>query len=70
MKRLKLLAQKSGRLRRAVADLTLEKLVLKEPASGNYQALLVVGRAARNGDARPLEALRLPGAGSAPLDAA
>jgi putative transposase len=33
---LKLLEQENGRLRRAVADLTLEKLVLKEAASGNW----------------------------------
>ncbi len=32
----KLLEQENGRLRRAVADLTLEKLVLKEAASGNF----------------------------------
>ncbi len=36
VKRLKLLEQENGRLRRVVADLTLEKLVLKEAASGNY----------------------------------
>ena len=42
VKRLKLLEQENGRLRRAVADLTLEKLVLKGEtaervnASGNY----------------------------------
>jgi transposase-like protein len=35
VKRLKVLEQENGRLRRAVADLTLEKLVLKEAASGN-----------------------------------
>ena len=35
-KRLKVLKQENGRLRRAVADLTLEKLVLKEAASGNF----------------------------------
>jgi len=34
VKRLKVLEQENGRLRRAVADLTLEKLVLKEAASG------------------------------------
>ncbi len=28
----------SGRLRRAIADLTLEKLVLKEAAEGNWYA--------------------------------
>ena len=36
VKRLKLLEQENSRLRRAVADLTLEKLVLKEAASGNF----------------------------------
>ena len=36
VKRLKLLEQENGRLRRVVADLTLEKLVLKEAASGSY----------------------------------
>ncbi|MHB0670493.1 IS3 family transposase [Roseomonas mucosa] len=34
VKRLKVLEQENGRLRRAVADLTLEKLVLKEAAFG------------------------------------
>jgi len=36
VKRRKVLEQENGRLRRAVADLTLEKLVLKEAASGNF----------------------------------
>ena len=36
VKRLKVLEQENGRLRRAVADLTLEKLVPKEAASGNF----------------------------------
>ena len=36
VKRLKVLEQENSRLRRAVADLTLEKLVLKEAASGNF----------------------------------
>ena len=36
VKRLKVLEQENDRLRRAVADLTLEKLVLKEAASGNF----------------------------------
>ena len=36
VKRLKILEQENGRLRRAVAELTLEKLVLKEAASGNF----------------------------------
>ena len=45
VRRLKVLEQENGRLRRAVADLMLEKLVLKEAASGNFCAPLVVGRA-------------------------
>jgi putative transposase len=36
VKRLKELAMENARLRRAVSDLTLEKLILKEAASGNY----------------------------------
>jgi transposase-like protein len=36
VKRLKLLEQENGRLRKAVAELTLEKLVLKEAAPGNF----------------------------------
>ena len=36
VKRLKVLEQENGRLRQAVADLTLEKLVLREAASGNF----------------------------------
>ena len=36
VKRLKRLEQENGRLRKAVADLTLEKLVLKEAAAGNF----------------------------------
>jgi transposase-like protein len=35
-KRLKLLERENGQLRRAVADLTLDKLVLKEAAEGNW----------------------------------
>lgn len=36
VKRLKELEAENSRLRRAVSDLTLEKLVLKEAASGNF----------------------------------
>ena len=36
VKRLKVLERENGRLRRAVADLTLEKRVLKEAASGTF----------------------------------
>ena len=35
-KRLKELEQENTRLRRAVADLTLDKLILKEAARGNF----------------------------------
>jgi putative transposase len=38
VKRLKELEAENARLRRAVADLTLDKLILKEAASGNYRA--------------------------------
>jgi transposase-like protein len=36
VRRLKQLEQENGRLRRAVSDLTLEKPILKEAASGNF----------------------------------
>ena len=36
VKRLKALEVENTRLRKAVADLTLEKLILKEAASGNW----------------------------------
>jgi len=36
VRRLKALEQENARLRRAVADLTLEKLVLREAAAGNF----------------------------------
>ena len=36
VRRLKQLEQENSRLRRAVSDLTLEKLILKEAAAGNY----------------------------------
>lgn len=36
VKRLKELEKENGRLRKAVSDLTLEKLILKEAASGNF----------------------------------
>ena len=35
-KRLKMLEQENARLKRAVADLTLDKLILKEAAEGNF----------------------------------
>ena len=36
VKRLKELEKENDRLRKAVSDLTLEKLILREAASGNY----------------------------------
>jgi putative transposase len=36
VRRLKQLEQENAGLRRAVSDLTLEKLILKEAASGNF----------------------------------
>lgn len=36
VKRLKVWEQENGRLRKAVADRTLEKLMLKEAATGNW----------------------------------
>ncbi len=36
VKRLKELEKENDRLRKAVSDLTLEKLILKEAAAGNY----------------------------------
>ena len=36
VKRLKDLEKENDRLRKAVSDLTLEKLILKEAAAGNY----------------------------------
>ena len=38
VKRLKDLEKENERLRKAVSDLTLEKLILREAASGNYRA--------------------------------
>jgi putative transposase len=40
-KKLKKLALENARFKRAVADLTLDKLILKEAAEGNFQALHV-----------------------------
>ena len=38
VKRLNELEKENERLRKAVSDLTLEKLILREAASGNYHA--------------------------------
>src|SRR4029453_8611392 len=45
VRRLKELEAENTRLRKAVADLTLEKLIIKEAAAVNCGALLVVGAA-------------------------
>ena len=71
LERLEWLEQENGRLRKAVADLTLEKLALKEAASGSFWAPPAAGPASsRYDEAGRSGALRLPGAGPAPLDAA
>jgi hypothetical protein len=36
LKRLKMLESENTRLRRAVSDLTLDKMILTEAAGGNY----------------------------------
>ena len=41
-RKLKKLELENARLKRAVADLTLDKLILEEAAEGNFQALHVV----------------------------
>ena len=45
LKRLKELEKENQRLRRAVSDLTLDKLILSEAARGNFCALRVVANA-------------------------
>ena len=50
LKRLKELEKENERLRRAVSDLTLDKLSLKEAARGNFRARLAVANAS-NGSA-------------------
>jgi hypothetical protein len=44
VKRLKELERESSQLKRAVADLTLDKLILKEAAEGNFKAQRAGGR--------------------------
>jgi putative transposase len=44
VKRLKELERENSRLKRAVADLTLDKLILEEAAEGNFQAQRAGGR--------------------------
>ena len=45
LKRLKELEKENQRLRRAVSDLTLDKLIPTEAAKGNFRALRVAGSA-------------------------
>ena len=61
VKRLKELEAENARLRRAVADLTLDKLILKEAASGNYRAPRVAAPASSTLD----ESFRCPSAAPA-----
>ena len=71
VKRLKQLEQENSRLRRAVSDLTLDKLILQEAARGNFKprASSRLYRANPSGHAC-LRAARLCGARTAPFDAA
>src|SRR3954463_6743425 len=69
---MKALETENARLRKAIADLTLDKLILQEAARGN---LLPPRAPARRCRAHPvcadhLRASHLPGARSAPLDPA
>ena len=64
VKRLKLLEQENSRLRRAVADLTLEKLVLKPPRETTERCPSSSLPGACDGDAGRFGTLCLPGAGN------
>jgi hypothetical protein len=46
LKRLKLLESENTRLRRAVSDLTLDKMILTEAAGGNYSTSVYQTRTA------------------------
>jgi transposase-like protein len=54
VKRLKELEKENERLRKAVSDLTLEKLILREAASGNFRAppAVVVASTTSGGSSR------------------
>ena len=68
VKRLKELETENARLRRAVSDLTLDKMILTEAARGNYQALLAAAPVWEGeGRAWCIRASGLPGPGPAPL---
>jgi hypothetical protein len=66
VKRMKELEAENARLRRSVSDLTLEKLVFKEAASGNFKPGASPGLCeARRGRIRRIGAVCLPGARTA-----
>jgi putative transposase len=70
IKRMKELETENQRLRKAIADLTLDKLILQEAARGNLlppRAPARLCRAHQTCDEH-LRASRLPGARAAPLD--
>src|SRR5215207_5299066 len=69
VKRLKDLETENTRLRRAIADLTLDKLILQEAARGNFYASPGLHRACSPGTGC-IRASRLRGARPASLDAA
>src|SRR5215204_7689908 len=70
IKRMKELETENQRLRKAIADLTLDKLILQEAARGNLLPPRASARlcGAHQVHADHLRAPRLPGARSAPLD--
>ena len=73
VKRLKELETENTRLRRAVSDLTLDKLILAEAAKGNETSKpLPTPRVRRSCHSRAwhLRETGVPGIGSTPIDAA
>jgi putative transposase len=72
VKRMKELETENQRLRKALADLTLDKLILQEAARGNLLSPRASARLCRAHPIRAdhLRAPRLPGARAAPLDPA
>jgi transposase-like protein len=67
-RRLKELEKENGRLRKAVAELALDKLILNEAAEGNFQAPSVAGWGATCAfGARGIQAAGVPHAGPGPL---
>src|SRR3954469_24851839 len=65
VRRLKELETENARLRRTVAELTLDKLILKEAASGNYRAPRVAASASGTSET----SFRSPSAAPAPRSA-